>query len=146
MLKTQKVKYSFTYIYNFITFNLHIKKHDVCKFSTSSTNSYHLMSVKPIAVTIIVEGRPNFRWFQNVNVYEMLGARRACSQTIKFAAEPNNDRFPATVLTQAKMSHALFSSSFEIAAAEAATLAPSNRTRKNINTRLVRSKEFLQKS
>jgi hypothetical protein len=44
------------------------------------------------------------------------------------------------------MSHALFSSSFEIAAAEAATLAPSNRTRKNINTRLVRSKEFLQKS
>jgi hypothetical protein len=60
----------------------------------------------------------------------MLGARRACSQTIKFAAEPNNDRFPATVLTQAKMSHALFSSSFEIAAAEAATLAPSNRTRK----------------
>jgi hypothetical protein len=28
------------------------------------------------------------------------------------------------------MSHALFSSSFEIAAAEAATLAPSNRTRK----------------
>lgn len=95
------------------------------------------MSVKPIAVTIRVEGSPNLRWLQKVNVYEMFGARRACSHTIKFAADPNSDRFPATVLTQANMSHALFSSSGEIAAAEAATLAPSNRTRQKINTCLV---------
>jgi len=63
-------------------------------------------------------------------VYDRFGARRACSQTIKFAADPNSDRFPAIVLTQANMSHALFSSSWEIAAAEAATLAPSNSTTK----------------
>lgn len=63
-------------------------------------------------------------------MYEMFGDRRACSQTIKFAADPNSDRFPAMVLTQANMSHAFFSSSCEIAAAEAATLAPSNSTRK----------------
>ncbi|KEH26162.1 hypothetical protein MTR_6g045477 [Medicago truncatula] len=42
------------------------------------------------------------------------GARRACSQTLKFAADPNSDRFPA----------------WEIAVVEAATLAPSNSTRK----------------
>ena len=90
----------------------------------------HLMSVKPRAVTIRVEGRPNLICFQKVNVYARFGALRACSHTIKFAADPNSERFPATVLTQANMSHAFFSSSFEIAAAEAATLAPSNRTRK----------------
>lgn len=89
------------------------------------------MSVKPIAVIIRVEGRPNFRWFQKVNVYAMLGARRACSHTIKLAADPNSERFPATVLAQAKMSHAFFSSSWEIAAAEAATGPPSNRTDKH---------------
>jgi hypothetical protein len=48
------------------------------------------------------------------------------------------------------MSHALFSSSFEIAAAEAATLAPSNKTRQNMKTRLVNHRsdknKFLQKS
>jgi hypothetical protein len=35
---------------------------------------------------------------------------------------------PATVLTQARISHALVSAAREIAAAEAATRAPSNRT------------------
>ena len=89
------------------------------------------MSVNTIAVTIRVEGRPNFRWVQKVNVYPMFGALRACSHTTKFAADPNSEKFPAMVLTQAKINHALFSSSLEIAAAEAATLAPSNRTRKH---------------
>ena len=37
------------------------------------------------------------------------GARWACSHTIKLAAEPSSDRFPATVLTQYNMSQALCS-------------------------------------
>jgi hypothetical protein len=91
-------------------------------------NSYHLMSTKPIAVTIRVEGTPNLRWLQKDKVYPRRGVLRACSHTIKLAADPNNERFPATVLTQAKMSHAFFSSAAEIAVADAATCPPSNRT------------------
>ena len=87
-------------------------------------------------MTIRVEGRPIFRWVQKVNVYPRFGARRACSETMKLAADPNSERFPAMVLTQAKISHAFSSSPLEIAAAEAATLAPSNRTKKCINRRL----------
>lgn len=94
--------------------------------------SNHLMSVKPIAVTISVDGTPNLRWFQKDKVYPS-GARRACSHTIKLAADPSNDRFPETVLTQAKISHAFFSSDAEIAAAEAATRPPSKRTEENTN-------------
>ncbi|KAJ1380381.1 hypothetical protein SESBI_46079 [Sesbania bispinosa] len=86
------------------------------------------MRVKPIAVIIRVEGRPNLRWLQKVNVYARFGARRACSRPIKLASDPNSDRFPAMVLTHAKMSHAFFSSSLETAAAEAATLVTSNKT------------------
>lgn len=85
------------------------------------------MSVKPIAVTIRVEGNPNLICLQNVRLYPNW-ARLACSQTIKLAADPNSERFPATVLTQAKISHAFLSSAEDIAAADAATLAPSNRT------------------
>jgi hypothetical protein len=48
------------------------------------------------------------------------------------AADPNSERFPDTVLTQAKMSQAFFSSAAEIAAAEAAPRPPSKRTN-NIN-------------
>ena len=81
-----------------------------------------------MAVTIRVEGTPNLRWLQKDKVYPCSGARRACSHTIMLAADPNNERFPATVLTQAKISHAFFSSAAEIAAANAATRAPSKRT------------------
>ena len=84
-----------------------------------------------MAVTIRVEGTPNLRWLQKDKVYPSWGARRACSQTIKLAADPNNERFPATVLTQAKISHAFFSSTAETAAADAATRAPSKRTTQN---------------
>ncbi|KAL9344089.1 hypothetical protein Peur_064520 [Populus x canadensis] len=45
-----------------------------------------------------------------------------------FAAEPNSERFPATVLTHARMSQAFFSLLGDIAAAQAATFAPSKRT------------------
>lgn len=86
------------------------------------------MSAKPIAVTIRVEGTPNLRWFQKDKLYPRSGARRACSQTIKLAAEPKRERFPATVLTQANISHAVFSFAGDIAAADAAIRAPSNRT------------------
>jgi hypothetical protein len=89
---------------------------------------YHLMSIKPIAVTIRVEGSPNLRWLQKDKVYPKSGTLRASSHTIKLAADPSNERFPATVLTQAKMSHAFFSSAAEIAAADAATRPPSNKT------------------
>lgn len=88
----------------------------------------HLISVKPMAVTKRVEGTPNLRWLQKDKVYARYGDWRACSHTIKLAADPNSDRFPATVLTQAKRSQAFFSSAAEIAAADAATRAPSNRT------------------
>jgi len=88
------------------------------------------MRVNPIAVTMRVEGRPNLRWVQKVNVYPVFGALRACSHTTKFAADPNSEKFPAIVLTQARISHVFFSS-LEIAAAEAATLAPSKRTTKH---------------
>jgi len=90
-----------------------------------------------MAVIIRVEGRPNLRWFQKVKVYAMLGARRACSHTIKFAADPKSDKFPATVLAQANISHAFFS--WEIAAAEAATGPPSNRTTKHEHKILVKA-------
>ena len=76
-----------------------------------------------MAVTIRVEGTPNLRWLQKDKVYPSGGARRACSHTIMLAADPNNERFPTTVLTQAKISHAFFSS-----AADVATRAPSKRT------------------
>lgn len=95
---------------------------------------YALISVKPIAVTIMVEGTPNLRWAQNVRLY-LHWARRACSHTIRLAADPSSDRFPATVLTQANMSHAFFSFSGDIVAAAAATLDPSNSTE---NKKIVR--------
>ena len=76
-----------------------------------------------MAVTIRVEGTPNLRWLQKDKVYPSWGARRACSHTIMLAADPNNERFPATVLTQAKISHAFF-----LSAADSATRAPSKRT------------------
>ena len=78
-----------------------------------------------MAVTIRVEGTPNLRWLQKDKLYSSWGARRACSHTIMLAADPNNERFPATVLTQAKISHALFLSA---AAADSATRAPRKRT------------------
>lgn len=87
------------------------------------------MRVNPIAVTISVEGTPNFKWLQKDRVYPKFGARRACSHTIKLAAEPNKERLPATVLTHAKISHAFFSFVADIVAADAATLPPSKRTR-----------------
>ena len=77
---------------------------------------------------IRVEGTPNLRCLQKVRVYPWCGELRACSHTIKLAADPNSERFPAMVLTQAKISHAFFSSAAEIAAANAATRAPSKRT------------------
>lgn len=86
------------------------------------------MRVKPIAITISVEGTPNFKWVQNDSVYPKFGALRACSHTIKLAADPSKERLPATVLTHAKMSHAFFSSAAEIVAADADTRAPSKRT------------------
>lgn len=88
------------------------------------------MSVSPTAVTITVEGTPNLRWPQKDKVYPWPWARRACSHTIKFAADPRSERFPATVLTQARISHDFFSPADEIAAADAATRPPSNRTEK----------------
>ena len=72
-----------------------------------------------MVVTIRVEGTPNLRWLQKDKVYPI---------TIMLAADPNNERFPATVLTQAKISHAFFSSAAETKAADAATRAPSKRT------------------
>ena len=53
------------------------------------------------------------------------------AQTIRFAAEPRRVKLPATVLTLANMSHAVFSSAEDIPAADAATLAPSKRTAEN---------------
>ena len=84
-----------------------------------------------MAVTIRVEGTPNLRWLQKDKVYPSWGARRACSHAIMLVADPNNERFPAMVPTQAKISHAFFSSAAEIAAADAATRAPSKRTTQN---------------
>ena len=81
-----------------------------------------------MAVTIRVEGTPNLRWLQKDKVYPSWGAWRACSHTIMLAADPNNERFPATVLTQAKISHSFFLSVAETAAADAAARAPSKRT------------------
>uniref|UniRef100_A0A7C9CWK2 Uncharacterized protein n=1 Tax=Opuntia streptacantha TaxID=393608 RepID=A0A7C9CWK2_OPUST len=88
------------------------------------------MSNKPIAVTMRVEGTPNTRCFQKERSY-CNGDRRACSHTIRFAAEPRRVKLPATVLTHANISHAFFSSADDIAAADAATLAPSKRTAGN---------------
>lgn len=97
-------------------------------YTASEFSNHYLMSAKPMAVTIRVEGTPNLRCFQKDKLYPKIGARRACSHTIKLAADPNRERFPATVLTQANISHAFFSSAGDIAAADAATRAPSNRT------------------
>lgn len=94
----------------------------------SKAARYPLIRAKPIAVITIVEGRPNFKWVQNERVYPEGLERRACSHTIRFAAEPNNDKFPATVLTHANISHAFFSSLSDIAPAEAATRAPRRST------------------
>lgn len=81
-------------------------------------------------MTTSVDGKPKRKWPKNERLYPKYFARRACSQTIKFAADPSNDKFPATVLTHASKSHALDSSAGEIAAADAATLAPSSKTEK----------------
>ena len=83
---------------------------------------------RPMAVTMIVDGTPKRRWLQKVRLYPKNCARLACSQTIRFAAEPRRVRLPATVLTQARISQAFFSDAGEIAAADAATLVPSSRT------------------
>lgn len=85
-----------------------------------------------MAVTMSVEGSPKRIWVQKESVYPEGGARRACSQTIRFAADPSSERFPATVLTHANISHDLFSSLGDMDAAEAATRAPSKRTAKPI--------------
>jgi hypothetical protein len=77
---------------------------------------------------MIVDGKPKRRWLQKVRLYPKNCARRACSQTIRFAAEPKRVRLPATVLTHASMSQAFFSDSGEIVPADAATLVPSRRT------------------
>jgi hypothetical protein len=77
---------------------------------------------------MMVDGKPKRRWLQKVRLYPKNCARRACSQTIRFAAEPKRVRLPATVLTHASMSQAFFSDSGEIATADAATLVPSRRT------------------
>lgn len=87
-----------------------------------------LMSSRPIPVTMSVAGKPNWRWLKKERVYPYCSDLRACSQTIKFAAEPRRERLPATVLTQARMSQALVSAAGEMAAADAATRAPSRRT------------------
>ena len=92
---------------------------------------------RPIAVTMMVDGTPKRRWLQKVRLYPKNCARRACSHTIRFAAEPSRVRLPATVLTQARMSQAFFSEAGEIAAADAATLEPSSRTE-----RIVQSSAF----
>lgn len=87
-----------------------------------------------MAVTMSVEGKPNFKCLVKVRVYPWLTALRACSHTIKLAAEPSNVKFPATVLTHASNNHAFFSSS--PAAADAATLAPNNNTAHNLTTKM----------
>ena len=87
---------------------------------------------KPIAVMMIVDGTPKRRWLQKVRLYPWNCALRACSQTIRFAAEPRSVRLPATVLTQASMSQAFFSEAGEIAPADAATLVPSSSTEENL--------------
>jgi hypothetical protein len=77
---------------------------------------------------MIVDGRPKRRWLQKVRLYPKNCARRACSHTIRLAAEPRRVRLPDTVLTHASMSQAFFCDSGEMAAADAATLEPSRRT------------------
>ncbi len=47
---------------------------------------------------------------------------------IKFAADPTRVKLPATVLTHANMSHALFTLAPGVAAADAATRGPKSRT------------------
>lgn len=74
-----------------------------------------------MVVTMSVEGTPKMIWPQKVSVYPNNCDRCACSQTIKFAAEPSSDRLPATVLTHASISHALVSSAGDTAAADFAT-------------------------
>lgn len=86
----------------------------------------YLIRKRPIAVTMSVEGKPNLKCLVKVRVYPWLTALRACSHTIRFAAEPSNVKFPATVLTHASNNHAFFSSSLPIA--DAATLAPNKST------------------
>jgi hypothetical protein len=44
------------------------------------------------------------------------------------AAEPTNVKFPATVLTHAKINHALSGLAPEVATADAATLGPNSKT------------------
>jgi hypothetical protein len=82
----------------------------------------------PTVVTTSVEGTPKRRWLKNERLYPEICALLACSHTIKLAAEPRRDRLPATVLTNARTSHAFVTSDGEILAAEAATLVPSSRT------------------
>ncbi|CAL4912127.1 unnamed protein product [Urochloa decumbens] len=78
----------------------------------------------PMAVTMRVEGTPKTRWFQKVRSYALRGARRACSHTIRFAAEPSKDRLPATVLTHASRSHDRVTAAGEMSAAADATSPP----------------------
>lgn len=100
-----------------------------------------MKGTKPAAVTTKVDGNPNFRWFQNDRWYlagpSFIRSSRsalsdgvglACSQTIRFAAEPTNVKFPATVLTHAKINQAFSELAPGVAAAEAATLGPNNKT------------------
>lgn len=79
-------------------------------------------------MTMRVAGTPKRRWFQNERLYPITFARRACSLTIRFAADPTSVKFPATVLTQANISHAFVTLTPAVAAADAATLGPSNNT------------------
>jgi len=50
------------------------------------------------------------------------------------AAEPTNVKFPATVLTHAKINHALSGLAPVVAIADAATRGPSNKTKTKKNT------------
>jgi hypothetical protein len=86
------------------------------------------MSGMPTAVTTSVEGAPNTTWLQKLRLYLLRGARRACSHTMRFAADPSSDRLPATVLTHASSSHDRVTADAEIVAADAATSSPISST------------------
>lgn len=54
--------------------------------------------------------------------------RLACSATMTFAAEPMSVKFPATVLTHARINHAFVTLTPAVAAEEAASLGPRSNT------------------
>ena len=82
----------------------------------------------PTAVTTSVEGAPKTTWLQKVRSCALRDTRRACSHTMRFAADPSSDRLPATVLTHANNSHDRVTAADEIVAADAATSSPISST------------------